>query len=189
MFSLLNSWATKNPCLNRVFNFTLVTFLWYFSTVLSVGVRDTQQCCVTAAAVYGQVSLGEPSTGAPERRSYTTTGKVTSFVKILSFSWVYRDSHQNLHGDMSEQLPLHLSSAVKITARSCTKVSRTWVIWGETITHRWHQGEWCVGQRSLHVRLSDVVLVVSVTSWDYNLATELCFKCNFGYFLLSIIFL
>lgn len=46
-----------------------------------------------------------------------------------------------------------------------------------------------MGQRTLHVRLPGVVLVVIVTSWDYNLAkAELCFTCNFGYILLSIIF-
>lgn len=32
--------------------------------------------------------------------------------------------------------------------------------------------------------LAEFVLVLSVTSWGYNLATELCFKCNFGYFSL-----
>lgn len=133
MFSLLNPWATKNPCLNRGFNFTLVTFLQYFSTALSIGVRDTQQCCATAAAVFRQVNLGEFSTEAPGRGSYTTIEKSTSFVKIMSLSWVYCDSHQNLHGDMSGLLALHLSSAVKITARSCTKVGRAWVIWGKPL--------------------------------------------------------
>lgn len=28
------------------------------------------------------------------------------------------------------------------------------------------------------VHVTEVVLVVSVTSWDYNLVTQLCFKCN-----------
>lgn len=134
MFSLLNSWATKNPCLNRAFNFTLVTFLQYFSTVLSIGVRDTQQCCATAAAVYRQVNLGELSTEPPGRGSYTTTEKAASFVKIMPLSWVYYDSHQNLHGDLCRLLVLHLSPAVKITARSCTKVGCAWVIWGKPLT-------------------------------------------------------
>lgn len=132
MFILLNSWATKNPCLNRGFNFTLVTFLQKFSTALSVGVRDTQQCWVTAAAVTGRWAL-ESLGGPPGRGAYTPTEKATSFVKIMPLSWVCCDSHQNSTGDMSELLPLHLSSAAKVTASSCPRVSRAWLIWGKPL--------------------------------------------------------
>lgn len=121
MFILLISWAAKNPCLNRGFNFTLVTFLEKFSTALSVGVRDTQQCWATAAAVTGRWAL-ESLGGSPGRGACTPTEKATSFVKIMLLSGVCCESHQNLSGDMSELLPLYLSSAAKVTASSCPRL-------------------------------------------------------------------
>lgn len=100
-------------------------YMCYFSTVFSHSSFSWSQgyrvvlcpswCCVQA---------GEPCTafhgGSRERGLHNhREGKFLCENHVLS--WVHCDSHQNLCGDMSELLPLHLSSAAKITASSAPR--------------------------------------------------------------------
>lgn len=63
---------------------------------------------------------------------------------------------------MSELLPLHLSSAVKITARSSTKVTHAWK--GGKPSHPGGAKDSDACDRGPFVSDSEAVLVVSVTS-------------------------
>lgn len=68
----------------------------------------------------GRRALHSLPRGSRERGLHNhREGKLLCENHVLS--WVHCDSHQNLCGDMSELLPLHLSSAAQITASSAPR--------------------------------------------------------------------
>lgn len=187
MFSLLNSWATKNPCLNRGFNFTLSTFLRYFSTALSVRVRDTQQCCVTADAVCRQESLGEPSTRAPGRGVTQAQRRQPPLWKPCNCHGCTVIATKPCVVTCLSYFPFICHLLSRQQPEAAPRSAMPGLSEGSHYIHVMPRRVMCVTEDL--ACLSEIVLVISVTSWDYNLASELCFKCNFGYFLVSVIFL
>lgn len=152
MFSLLNSWAAINPCLNRGFSF----YTCYFSTVFFHSAFSWSQgytvvlchscCCVQAGEPWGAFHRGSRERELHNHREGDL--RCENHVIVMGVPWQpSKLAWWHVRATSPSSVICCHDNHQKLHQGSCLGYLR------EAITCRWRQGEWRVGQRTLHVRL------------------------------------